>query len=79
MSGLCQYKDALGQPGKGAHAYRIFGFAAVDIILTIIVALLISYKFKTRFVVNMIVLVVIAVFLHWLFCVPTKLNVLLGL
>ena len=42
---LCKYKDILGKPKEGLHKYRFFGVAVVDVILTIIVALIISYFF----------------------------------
>ena len=38
---LCQYKDALGEVGKGVHSYRIFNIAIVDVLLTILGAYII--------------------------------------
>jgi hypothetical protein len=46
---LCKYKDLLGEPGKGVHSYRIFNIAIVDVVLTILVALLISFLAKVSF------------------------------
>ena len=40
---LCKYKNALGEPGKGIHSYRLFGIAIMDVIMTIIGAYIISY------------------------------------
>ena len=46
---LCKYKNILGVPGNGVHSYRIFNIAIVDVILTVIVAYIISYIFKKSF------------------------------
>ena len=40
---LCKYKNAFGKPDKGLHSYRFLGLAIVDVMLTIIAAILISY------------------------------------
>ena len=41
-----QYKDIIGKPGEGAHSYRFLGFAVVDTVTVIIVALLVAWYFK---------------------------------
>ena len=46
---LCDYKNILGEPGKGVHKYRIFNIAIVDVILTIIFAYFIAYLLKIDF------------------------------
>jgi len=73
----CQYKDALGKPNKGVHSIRFLGVAIVDVIMTIVVALLISYIFKLRFWVVCIVLFILGIILHRLFCVRTTVDKLL--
>jgi len=40
---LCHYKNALGKPKEGLHSYRILGFAAWDVFLTIVGGGLIAY------------------------------------
>ena len=40
---LCKYKDYFGEPGKGVHSHRIFNIAIVDVAMTLIGALIISY------------------------------------
>jgi Na+/melibiose symporter-like transporter len=75
---LCKYKNALGVPGKGIHSYRLFGVAIADVIMTIIGALLISFFFKTKFVYTLVVVVfVLGIVLHRLFCVRTTLDKIL--
>jgi len=75
---LCKYKNALGVPGKGIHSYRLFGVAIADVIMTIIGALLISFFFKTKFVYTLVVVVfVLGIVLHRLFCVRITLDKIL--
>jgi hypothetical protein len=38
---LCQYKDIFGKPGEGAHSIRLFNIAVIDVLATIILALVI--------------------------------------
>lgn len=74
---LCKYKNALGEPNKGIHSYRVFGFAIFDILMTIFAALIISYLFKISFFYTCITLFILGIFLHRLFCVRTTLDKLL--
>ena len=39
----CPFAAALGEPGKGVHAARLFGLAQNDMIATIVAAILTSY------------------------------------
>ena len=79
MQGLCKYKDVFGEPRKGVHAIRVVDFAAVDIILTILAAAIISKTFNINFLITLIILIIIAIITHKVFCVDTKLNQLLHL
>jgi len=92
MSGLCKYKDSLGKPGEGPHAWRIGGergtrdgVAGTDLLLTIGAAAIISrMTFKSSpplegFFIVFIILMIITVAVHRLFCVNTALNRKLGL
>ena len=74
---LCKYKNILGEPGKGAHSYRLFGVAIVDVIMTIIAAYIISYFFKYSFIYVLLILFASGIVLHRLFCVPTTVDKLL--
>jgi hypothetical protein len=77
MTGLCQYKDALGIPDKGIHSYRLFGVAIVDVIMTILGALIISFFFKYNFIYTLVFLFLLGICLHRLFCVRTTVDKLL--
>jgi uncharacterized membrane protein len=74
---FCKYKNALGVPGKGVHSYRLFGVAIADVIMTIIGALLISFFFKTNFIYTLVVIFVLGIALHRVFCVRTTIDKLL--
>lgn len=74
---LCKYKNALGIPDKGIHSYRLFGIAIFDVIMTIILAFLISYFFKISFFYTLIFLFILGIILHRLFCVRTTIDKLL--
>jgi hypothetical protein len=71
---LCKYKNILGEPGKGVHSYKIFNISVVDVILTLIVAFIISYIFKKSFLWTSIILFIIGIILHRLFCVRTTID-----
>ena len=74
---LCKYKDLLGKPDQGIHQYRIFNIAIVDVIFTIIGAFIISYLFKTNFLVTLLILFLLGIILHRWFCVKTTIDKLL--
>jgi hypothetical protein len=74
---LCEYKDALGIPGKGIHSYRLFGVAIMDVIMTIIGAFIIAFFFQTNFAYTLIILFLLGICLHRLFCVRTTVDKLL--
>ena len=89
-SGLCQYKNIFGQPNEGVHSIRIpfpglkNGIALVDTVLTLLAAYLIVYwmanggkvkYMKVGFV--FLVLMVLSVVVHKMFCVDTPLTKLL--
>ena len=74
---LCQYKDALGKPGEGVHAPRIFGLAAFDVIATLLAALAIACYFKQPFWKPAVCLFWAGVLLHRLFCVRTTVDAIL--
>ena len=74
---LCKYKNILGVPGQGPHSYRIFNIAIVDVVLTIILAYIISYIYNISFVKSSITLFILGILLHRLFCVRTTIDKLL--
>jgi hypothetical protein len=74
---LCEYRDILGKPNEGFHAHRFLGFALFDILGTIFISfmiMLIVGASALNFAIILFCVTLLGMFLHWLFCVPTKLN-----
>lgn len=74
---LCQYKDIFGAPNTGVHRYRIANIALVDLGLTILAAFLISRIFKTNFWLTLLILFILGIIAHRVFCVRTTIDKLL--
>jgi hypothetical protein len=74
---LCKYKDMFGKPNTGLHSIRIFNIAIVDVLLTFVLAYIITGVFHTRFYVTLLVLFISGIILHRLFCVKTTIDKLL--
>ena len=77
MVNLTKYKNILGEPKTGVHRYRLFGLAIVDVLMTILLAVLISYFFKYPFLVTVVFLFVLGIILHRLFDVRTTIDTLI--
>ena len=75
---FCSYKNIFGKPGEGVHETRVFGLAAFDVMGLLLLNWVISYQFNIAFLQLLPILILITVVIHWLFCVPTALNVALG-
>jgi hypothetical protein len=71
---LCKYKNALGIPGEGIHAYRWNGIAIMDVLGTILGAVVLSYLFNLPFLYTLIGLFVLGIILHHVFCVRTTVD-----
>lgn len=74
---FCKYKNMFGKPNEGAHSYRIFNIAIVDVLLTIILAIIISALMNYRVIYVLIFLFLLGIFTHRLFCVRTTIDKLL--
>jgi len=74
---LCKYKHIFGIPGKGLHKYRIFNIAIIDVVLTIILTIIISYLLKINFIITLIILFLVGIIMHRIFCVRTTIDKLL--
>jgi len=75
---LCEYKAILGKPGQGIHSYRIFNIAIVDVLMTVLAAYIFHLLVpRYRFWVILMVLFLLGIILHRLFCVKTTIDKLL--
>lgn len=88
MTLFCDHRGVFGEPGKGVHATRVFGMAAVDLLATFFAALLAvvvlwrssgggGHVFVWRTGIVFAALMLLGVWMHWLFGVNTALNVAL--
>ena len=73
----CPYNSIFGSPNTGVHRYRIFNLAIIDIISTIIVGYLISKYYNVKLSEILIVLFLLGIILHRIFCVETTIDKLL--
>jgi hypothetical protein len=71
---LCPYKDIFGDPNTGVHQYKIFDISIVDTGLMIGVALLISKYYEQDFKLVLLILFMLGIILHNLFCVESTVN-----
>ena len=76
---LCKYKHIFGNPNEGVHSYRLFNFAMVDVLATLLVAYIISAVYKYPFLYTSGILFLLGIFMHSIFCVDTQVTKLLNL
>lgn len=75
---FCKYKNIFGEVGEGVHSIRLFGVAIVDVIGTIIIGIIINMtcpNFKLEKI--LLILFLLGIFFHRLFCVNTTVDKLL--
>jgi hypothetical protein len=75
--GLCKYKDIFGRPNEGGHSFRIFNIAIIDVVFTIIGGVLIARWLGIAIWKPVMVLFILGIFFHRLFCVRTTVDKLL--
>ena len=74
---FCYYKNIFGKPNEGVHKYRLFNIAIIDVLFTILLSLIIKYFTNIKFIYIIIILFIIGIIFHKLFCVNTTINKLL--
>jgi hypothetical protein len=77
MIDLCKYKNMFGKPGEGAHSFRIFNIAIIDVLLTILLAFVISFLTGYNFMYVLLFTFIVGIISHRLFCVRTTIDKLL--
>lgn len=76
--GLCQFRNSLGCPRQGIHAFRVGGFAAADVLGTFGLAFVMHHFLpKWSFLSCFSVVFGLGVLCHRIFCVKTTLDSLL--
>jgi hypothetical protein len=75
---FCEYKNLFGEVARGVHAYRIADIAVVDVIATILLALLIHHVWpKYGFGYILLALFLLGIIMHRMFCVRTRIDKLI--
>jgi ABC-type sulfate transport system permease component len=77
MLDLCKYKNLLGVPGTGIHAFKIFGISIWDTLITIVVAIIIATIANWSYLYTIVGVFITGIFVHRLFCVRTAVDKLL--
>ncbi len=80
MSSYCpfkQFSEIFGRPNEGVHSYRFLNLAMVDVIGTIVIAIMIAKIFNLNIWLTVIIAFIIGIILHRLFCVNTTINKLI--
>ena len=71
---FCAYKHIFGKEGEGAHKWRVFNIAIVDLALTVVLGFAISWYFHVNFALVLALLLLLGIIMHRLFCVNTTIN-----
>jgi len=74
---LCKYANIFGEPNTGSHKYRIFNIAIVDVGATVIVGYIISKTFNYDLKKVLVILFLLGIIAHRMFCVRTTIDKLL--
>ena len=75
----CPFANILGEPNTGVHSIRLFGFAVVDTLLTVLGAYLISKGYKINFWYSLLGLFILGEVLHYMFGTNTAFLKMIGL
>lgn len=69
---LCQYKNILGVPGKGVHSWKFMGTSMFDYLGTILLAVGLTWLTDIPLVTSTIIMFLVGILSHYIFCVPTQ-------
>jgi formate hydrogenlyase subunit 4 len=74
MLNYCEFKNMFGKPNTGAHKYRFFNIAIIDVVLTIVLAYVISWFFEYPLLLTLGILFLLGILMHRFFCVRTTVD-----
>jgi hypothetical protein len=69
---LKKYSALFGNPGKGLHSTHFMGVALIDVLFTVLAALLTSYYTDIPITLSLMAWLVFGLLAHWLFGVETS-------
>lgn len=67
----CRYRHIFGKEKEGVHSTRLLDVAVYDFIGTVVIGLLLSHLFGWNIWRTLLILFIISLILHKLFCVQT--------
>ena len=67
-----KYRNIFGEPGKGAHSFRVLDVAIVDYVSTILLAFFLTYVTQIPVELTTIFSFILGIICHILFGVPTN-------
>ena len=71
----CENANMLGIPGKGIHKFRLGGVAIIDLLFTLLLALILSYIPESPpITIWIIILLLLSIVIHGFFCTKTSGN-----
>ena len=82
MKGICpfkQFNDIFGLPRQGVHQYKVLNVIVIDNLMTIALAIFITYQFDIPFPLSIIGVYIVSILFHMLFGVQTKTLSYLGI
>ena len=71
---LCPYKNLIGKPGEGTRKYRILDVAIFDVSMTILFCYGFSKYYKKDFKSILLIVFLLGIISHRLFCVRTTID-----
>jgi hypothetical protein len=74
---LCKYKNLFGKLGEGIHSYRIFNFAIMDTLQTILLGFFLAWLTRYPIYYTIPGSFLLGIIAHRLFCVRTTVDKLL--
>jgi hypothetical protein len=74
MNPFCKYKDMFGKPNTGIHRHRVLGVAIMDVLPTLLIALLVAWFFGLPYGWTIVAFFAAGIAAHRLFCVRTTVD-----
>lgn len=72
--GLCKFKNMFGEPNTGLRKYRVFDIALYDTLVVILIGWFISYISGYSLWKTLVILFILGIIAHRLFCVRTGID-----
>ena len=77
MTSFSNYSDTFGKPNTGFHSIRFFNIAILDVIVTIIVAVMLANAMKADILFTILFCFLCGILIHRLFAVRTTVDKML--